>query len=116
MTTKTKTNIIRIFNPIAASLALAVSAILLGGTQAQAECTEVLSDLREPIGSLLTDQGNLLLSESGDATPGSGRISIVDPSGNRRTLVDGLPSAPADVGDPSGPPLVSSCAGATSMS
>ncbi len=103
MTTKTKTNIIRIFNPIAASLALAVSALLLGGTQAKAQCTEVLSDLREPIGTLLTDQGNLLVSESGDPTAGSGRISIVDPSGNRRTLVDGLPSGPADVGDPSGP-------------
>lgn len=81
----------------------AASSFLLGRVSAEAQCTEILSGLREPISSLLTDQGNLLISESGDGAPSSGRISIVDPSGNRRTLVDGLPSGPADVGDPSGP-------------
>ncbi|HEX4667175.1 MAG TPA: ScyD/ScyE family protein [Chthoniobacterales bacterium] len=90
-------------NSIRLSLFLIVSAIVLSAAQLRAQCTEILSDLKEPIGSLLTTQGNLLVAESGDATAGSGRISIVDPSGNRRTLLDGLPSAPADVGDPSGP-------------
>jgi len=32
-----------------------------------------------------------------------GRISIIDRDGSRRTLVDGLPSADGDVGDPAGP-------------
>ncbi len=98
----TRNTKIKILNPVFVTLVLALSAII-SATLARAQCTEVLSDLREPIGSLLTDQGNLLVSESGDATAGSGRISIVDSSGNRRTLVDGLPSGPADVGDPSGP-------------
>lgn len=94
----------RILHPRVGCLALAAaSCFLLGRVSAEAQCTEILSDLQEPIDSLLTDQGNLLISESGDATPGSGRISIVDPGGNRRTLLGGLPSAPADVGDPSGP-------------
>ncbi len=103
MTTKTKTNIIRYSIPSRPRWRSPFRQSCSAGTPAKAQCTEVLSGLREPIGSLLTDQGNLLISESGDATPGSGRISIVDPSGNRRTLLDGLPSAPADVGDPSGP-------------
>ena len=90
-------------NSIRLSVLLIVSAIVLSAAQLRAQCTEILSDLKQPIGSLLTTQGNLLVAESGDATAGSGRISIVDPSGNRRTLLDGLPSAPADVGDPSGP-------------
>ncbi len=91
------------FNAVALSLALMVSTTLAGSTQAQAQCTEILTGLRVPVGTVMTDQGNLLIAESGVGTANSGRISIVDPSGNRRTLVDGMPSAPADVGDPSGP-------------
>lgn len=70
---------------------------------APAQCTPVLSGLRLPVGSLSTDAGNLLIAEAGDGTSGSGRISIVDRNGSRRTLLEGMPSAPADVGDPSGP-------------
>ncbi len=99
----TKTNIIRTLNPLTAALALAVSAILLGGTHAQAQCTEIVSGLHQPLGTLLTDQGNLLVAESGTPDLQSGRISIIDPSGQQRTLLDGLPSGPSDVGDPSGP-------------
>jgi hypothetical protein len=76
---------------------------LLAGAQANAQCTEVTSGLREPLGTALTNQGNLLVSETGTTALHSGRISIVDPSGNRRTLLDGLPSAINDVGEPSGP-------------
>ena len=87
------------------NLAAAVIAASVGfTTPAGAQCTAVLSDLRSPIGSVLTNQGNLLVAEAGLVTPlHSGRISIVEPTGTRRTLIDGLPSAPADVGDPSGP-------------
>ena len=65
--------------------------------------TTVTSGLRRPMGMALSNQGNVLVSETGTATPHSGRISIVDPSGDRRTLLDGLPSGRSDVGDPAGP-------------
>jgi hypothetical protein len=65
--------------------------------------TTVTSGLRRPMGMALSNQGNVLVSETGTATPNSGRISIVDPSGDRRTLLDGLPSGRSDVGDPAGP-------------
>jgi hypothetical protein len=88
---------------VAAALAFAAATVLLADAQANAQCTAVTSDLREPLGTALTNQGNLLVSETGTTALHSGRISIVDPSGNRRTLLDGLPSAINDVGDPSGP-------------
>jgi hypothetical protein len=61
------------------------------------------SDLRAPIKSIITPKGNLLVAEAGNG-PNTGRISIIDSSGNRRTLIDGLPSglAPPNL-DPSGP-------------
>jgi hypothetical protein len=74
--------------------------------EAQAQCpaTELVSGLKEPMGTVLTNQGNLLVSENGTTELHSGRISIIDPnSGNRRTLLDGLPSAISDVNEPSGP-------------
>jgi hypothetical protein len=100
--TKTRKSIPHFIHSLTAALTLA-AAFLLGAARAQAQCTEILSDLREPIGSGLTDQGNLLIAESGNGEAHTGRLSLVDPQGNRRTLLDGLPSAPADVGDPSGP-------------
>src|SRR5215831_17565806 len=93
----------RIFTSIRLSLVLAVLSVLLTATQARAQCKEVISGLRLPLGAALSNQGNLLVSESGTAATHTGRISIVDVDGNRRTLVDGLPSAINDVGDPSGP-------------
>ncbi|MDQ6861374.1 MAG: ScyD/ScyE family protein [Verrucomicrobiota bacterium] len=76
--------------------------ILLSG-RAGAQCTQVATGLHEALGTALTNQGNVLVAESGTAAARSGRISIVDMNGNRRTLIDGLPSGPSDVGDPSGP-------------
>jgi hypothetical protein len=78
-------------------------AVLLIGSQASAQCLELISGLRQPLGTALTNQGNLLVSENGTIPPDTGRISLVDASGNRRTLLDGLPSAISDVGEPSGP-------------
>ena len=86
---------------VALSLMLTVvdaSAQLCPGTT-----VTVTSGLRRPMGMALSNQGNVLVSETGTATPHSGRISIVDPSGDRRTLLDGLPSGRSDVGDPAGP-------------
>ena len=65
--------------------------------------TTLISDLRRPMGLALSNQGNLLVSETGTTTLHSGRISIVDPSGNRRTLLDRLPSGLNDIAEPSGP-------------
>jgi len=92
-----------IFASIKFSLALAAATVLLAAAHANAQCTELISGLREPLGTALTNQGNLLVSETGTPAPRSGRISIIDSNGNRRTLLDGLPSGINDVGDPSGP-------------
>ena len=80
-----------------------VGLMVPGAVRAQTQCTEILSGLRLPVGSMLTERGHLLIAESGDATASSGRISILGRNGQRRTLIDGMPSAHADVGDPSGP-------------
>src|SRR5262252_845824 len=63
----------------------------------------VASGLKAPVKTIVTPKGNLLVAEAGNG-PNTGRISIIDSSGNRRTLIDGLPSglAPPNF-DPSGP-------------
>src|SRR5262245_53340207 len=73
--------------------------------RAQATCSVALtSGLKFPLGIVQTNQRNLIVSESGDrGVLHSGRLSIVDIDGLRRTLIDGLPSATNDAGDPSGP-------------
>jgi hypothetical protein len=79
--------------------------LLAGATAGATDCQVVASGLRSPIGSVLTNQGNLLVSETGTTNVrASGRISIVSPSGGRRTLLDGLPQGTnAAGGDASGP-------------
>ena len=94
---------LRTFTSISFSLALTVLTMSLAAAQASAQCTQVISGLREPLGTALTNQGNLLVSETGTTDLNSGRISILDSSGNLRTLLDGLPSAINDVNEPSGP-------------
>ncbi len=49
------------------------------------------SGLLNPSKLVVTDSGSLLVTEVG-STPNSGRVSLIDKSGNRKTLVDGLPS------------------------
>ena len=74
--------------------------------KAQCPTTVLASDLRAPTKIILSQNGNLLVAEQGNG-PNTGRISIVDPSnGERRTLLDGLPSAINNLGGfpaPSGP-------------
>jgi hypothetical protein len=82
--------------------------VLLAGAQATAQVicpvTELTSGLELPLGITQSNQGNLLVSESGPrGTTSTGRITIIDPDGSSRTLLDGLPSGPNDIGDPSGP-------------
>ena len=86
----------------ASTLALTLTLFVLNVT-VSAQCSDVTFGLRQPLGSALTNQNNLLVAETGTTALHSGRISIVDASGNRRTLLDGLPSAINDVNEPSGP-------------
>src|SRR5687767_5244180 len=83
------------------------ASMLLAGVEARAQVAcplpELTSGLQLPLGITISNQGNLLVSETGTRVANSGRISIVDLAGNRRTLVDGLPSGINDVGEPSGP-------------
>jgi len=73
-------------------------------TAAQCPVTTLISGLQIPLGITQSNQGNLLVSESGAASPNNtGQISLIDLSGNRRTLIAGLPSGINDVGMPSGP-------------
>lgn len=58
-------NIIKVLHSIVFSLAFAVAAILLGGAQANAQCNELMSDLQEPLGIVLINQGNPLVAETG---------------------------------------------------
>ena len=71
--------------------------------QALAQCTSTPAFLQIPTGILQSETGNLLVAEGGTAAPNTGRISIVNLNGNRRTLVSGLPSGLSDVGTPNGP-------------
>ncbi len=90
----------------AAIATLGASASLTNiAAHADEDCAVVASGLRAPIGSVLTEEGNLLVSETGTVNvPNSGRISIVSPDGTRRTLLDGLPQGTnAAGGDASGP-------------
>jgi hypothetical protein len=88
------------------ALFLVAASILLLSINVSAQCpaTELISGLREPLGTTLTNQGNLLVSENGSTVLHSGRISIVNPAnGSRRTLLDGMPCGVSDVNEPSGP-------------
>src|SRR6185295_12798087 len=71
---------------------------------AQCPASVVTSGLRAPTRIIFSTKGNLLVAESGTGN-NNGRISMIDPdSGQRRTLIDGLPSAlAAPNNDPAGP-------------
>lgn len=80
------------------------SMLLCMNASAQSATTSVFAaGLRAPTKIILTPSGNLMVAEAGNG-PNTGRISILDLNGNRRTLVDGLPSgfAPPN-NDASGP-------------
>ncbi|MBA3255497.1 MAG: ScyD/ScyE family protein [Pyrinomonadaceae bacterium] len=95
---------LRLFPSVTFLLSLVVSVLLLAGVDARAQCPEVVTaGLHTPLGITQSNKDNLIVSETGTPTLHTGRISIVDPSGNRRTLLNGLPSAINDVGEPSGP-------------
>jgi hypothetical protein len=88
-------------------LVVLTSAIILFTTNtARAQCpvSVVAGGLQAPIGITQSNQGRLFVSETGPPVVNSGRISIVDTDGVRRTLLSGLPSAVSgSIGDFSGP-------------
>jgi hypothetical protein len=99
-----KTHLMQRFARLAAGLILAAIWISPWSDVARAQTSTVLTaGLKAPIKVILTDQGNLLVAEAGDG-PNNGRVSLVDRSGNRRTVLDGLPSGlAAPNNEPSGP-------------
>ena len=96
------THVRRRFGMVLAAFAAVLS---VGVPDARGQCAaELTSGLRFPLGIAQSNKGNLIVSESGErAAQHQGRISILGLDGSRRTLIDGLPSAINDAGDPSGP-------------
>lgn len=95
--------IIRLFTSKAFSLGLFAATVMLAGTAVMAQCPPLISGLQVPLGVTKSEKDNLFVSETGTLAPNTGRISIVDLGGNRRTFVDGLPSGINDVNEISGP-------------
>jgi hypothetical protein len=78
--------------------------IALAARQLEAQCRPIVSGLFNPTGITQSNKGNLLVAENGTSTPNTGRISIVSPQGERRTLLSGLPSGVYfETGQASGP-------------
>lgn len=84
-------------------LALCASTVVLAGTKLMAQCPPLISGLQVPLSITQSEKGNLFVSESGTLAPNTGRVSIVDLNGNRRTLLAGLPSGINDVNEIAGP-------------
>jgi len=101
---KPKVSVNRLTAPASVALLISLASITAGEAAAQV-CpgTTLTSELRRPMGMALSNQGHLIVSETGTAILHSGRISILRTAGNRQTLIDGLPSALNDVAEPSGP-------------
>ncbi len=93
------------WSPSAQACALALGLVCTGAagaSAAQAPCPAVeplATGLLAPGKFIQTPRGNFIVAEGGPQVPNSGRVSIVDRQGHRRTLLDGLPSARTYVGD-----------------
>jgi hypothetical protein len=72
-------------------------------SNAAAQSTRFATGLQSPLRLLFTPRGSLLVSEGGLQAPNTGRVSILDRQGIRRTLLEGLPSGPAHFVNPYGP-------------
>lgn len=79
-----------------------ILALLLASTAAWAQLEIVTTDLQSPQKMVVLEDGSLLVSETSTA-PNSGRISIVAAGGQRRTLIENLPSGLDVAGGASGP-------------
>ncbi len=70
---------------------------------AAGQCSPLASGLRTPMDVEATAAGTLFVAEAGTAARHAGRISMVGVDGVLRTLIDGMPSAPAANSEPTGP-------------
>jgi hypothetical protein len=93
----------RLTGILVAVFALATSLALVRTAAAQCPGATFTGGLQLPSKIIQGGKGNLIVAETGTFAPNSGRISIVDGNGNRRTLLDGLPSGINEIGDISGP-------------
>ncbi len=85
---------------LSATLALTCLAASL---PVNAQVITLAAGLKSPAKIIITDGGNLIVAEAGTGH-NDGRVSLVDRCGQRRTLLDGLPSGAAPPeGGPSGP-------------
>jgi len=76
---------------------------LVAGTGAAQPATAFASGLLHPSKIIMGPGGTLVAAETGD-TSNSGRISVINSSGTRSTLIDGLPSGlSVPTKDPDGP-------------
>ncbi len=92
-----------IYRKVAVITTVAACLLVLGAIDASAQSASTFTGgLQAPSKMIATTDGNLLVAEGGVAA-NAGRISIVDRSGNRRTLIEGLPSGPTPEGGFSGP-------------
>ena len=93
----------RLTGILVAVFTLATSLALVRTAAAQCPGTTFTGGLELPSKIIQGGKGNLIVAETGTFAPNSGRISIVDGQGNRRTLLEGLPSGINEIGDISGP-------------
>jgi hypothetical protein len=92
----------RLTRIVVSILALVTGLALVPTATAQCPGTTFTGGLQLPSKIIQGSKGNLIVAETGTFAPNSGRVSIVDEQGNRRTLVDGLPSGLNEMGEPSG--------------
>ena len=95
----------RFCNSLKFVVVLSCATVLFAIDIANAQCpvSVVAGGLQAPNGITQSNQGRLFVSETGPPVVNSGRISIVDTDGVRRTLLSGLPSGVGSIGDFSGP-------------
>lgn len=87
-----------------ALLALTLATTAPFAARGGAQCSQLVGGLLRPLALTQTQKGNFIVAESGTTTPNTGRLSIVDLDGTRRTLVEGLPAGVNyETNSPSGP-------------
>jgi hypothetical protein len=79
------------------SLHITILSIALATPVIAQQPTVFATGLQNPSKIIFTPGGNLMVTECGTATT-SGRVSLVNTSGTRTTLISGLPSGPAAPG------------------
>lgn len=86
------------------SLSLLIPAFVSSSITGKAQCVGSVftGGLQGPSKLIQTPLGNLIVAETGPSIPNSGRVSIVEPNGFRRTLLAGLPSGENSIGDYAG--------------